>query len=164
MTIDRNQRELGKPTLVPGSRVAIVVSSYHRAITGKLLEGAVETLQQAGVKETDIFTAWVPGSWEIPLATQRLLDSERWDAVVCLGCVIRGETTHDQHINTTISSALGMLSLEHSKPVAFGVLTCNSLEQAQARCGGAVGNKGIESAEAILHMLSLLQQIDGQSS
>lgn len=161
MTIDKNQRELGKPKLVEGSRVGIVVSSYHRDITGKLLEGAISTLQEVGIGESDIFTAWVPGSWEIPLAAQRLLDAEQWDAVVCLGCVIRGETTHDQHINTTISNALGMLSLEHSKPVSFGVLTCNTLEQAQARAGGDVGNKGVESAEAVLHMLSLFEEIEG---
>jgi len=161
MTIDKNQRELGQPKLVQGSRIAIVVSSYHRNITGKLHEGAVDTLRGVGIEEDDIFTAWVPGSWEIPLAAQRLLDSDQWDAVICLGCVIRGETTHDQHINTTISNALGMLSLDYSKPVAFGVLTCNTLEQAEARCGGAVGNKGVEAAEAVLHMLTLFEEIDG---
>lgn len=149
-----------QPKLVEGSRVGIVVSSYHREITGKLQHGALETLQSVGIKEADIFTAWVPGSWEIPLAAQRLLETDRWDAIICLGCVIRGETTHDQHINTTISNALGMLSLDYSKPVAFGVLTCNTLEQAQARCGGSVGNKGVEAAEAVLHMLSLFEEID----
>lgn len=164
MTIDKNQRELGQPKLVPGSRVAIVVSSYHRDITGKLHDGAVETLGKVGVGADDIFTAWVPGSWEIPLAAQRLMETDKWDAVICLGCVIRGETTHDQHINTTISNALGMLSLDYSKPVAFGVLTCNTLEQAQARCGGAVGNKGVEAAEAVLHMLSLFEEIDSEDS
>ena len=160
MTIDKNQRELGQPKMVEGSRVAIVVSSYHRNITGKLLEGAIETLKSVGIEDDNVFAAWVPGSWEIPLAAQRLLESDNWDAVICLGCVIRGETTHDQHINTTISNALGMLSLDYSKPVAFGVLTCNTLEQAEARCGGAVGNKGVESAEAVLHMLALFEQID----
>ncbi len=159
MTIDKNQRELGKPVHVPGSRVGIVVSSYHKNITGKLLEGAVETLQEVGIAEDDVFTAWVPGSWEIPLAAQKLLDSEQWSAVICLGCVIRGETTHDHHINTTISKALGMLSLEFSKPVSFGVLTCNTPEQAEARSGGSVGNKGVEAAEAVLHMLALIEQI-----
>jgi 6,7-dimethyl-8-ribityllumazine synthase len=160
MTIDTNQRALGKPKLVSGSRVAIVVSSYHKDITGKLLDGAVETLTEIGIATEDIYSAWVPGSWEIPLAAQRLLETEKWDAVICLGCVIRGETTHDQHINTTISNALGMLSLDHSKPVAFGVLTCNTIEQAEARCGGAVGNKGVEAAEAVLHMLALFEEID----
>ena len=160
MTIDANQRELGQPKLVDGSRVAIVVSSYHRNITGKLLDGATETLNGVGISNDDMFTAWVPGSWEIPLAAQRLLETDKWDAVICLGCVIRGETTHDQHINTTISNALGMISLDHSKPVAFGVLTCNTLQQAEARCGGAVGNKGIEAAEAVLHMLALFEEIE----
>ena len=116
MPIDANQRELGQPKLVDGSRVAIVVSSYHRNITGKLLDGATETLNGVGISNDDIFTAWVPGSWEIPLAAQRLLETDKWDAVICLGCVIRGETTHDQHINTTISNALGMISLDYSKP------------------------------------------------
>lgn len=160
MTIDKNQRELGKPKLVTGSRVGIVVSSYHRDITGKLLEGTIETLHEVGIAESDIFTAWVPGSWEIPLAAQRMLETDRWDAIVCLGCVIRGETTHDQHINTTISNALGMLSLDHSRPISFGVLTCNTLEQAQARSGGAVGNKGVEAAEAVLHMLALFDEME----
>ena len=160
MTIDTNQRELGQPKLVDGSRVAIVVSSYHRNITGKLLDGATETLTGIGISNDDIFTAWVPGSWEIPLAAQRLLETDKWDAVICLGCVIRGETTHDQHINTTISNALGMISLDYSKPIAFGVLTCNTLQQAEARCGGAVGNKGIEAAEAVLHMLALMEEIE----
>ena len=160
MTIDKNQRELGKPKLVTGSRVGIVVSSYHRDITGKLLEGTIETLREVGIAESDVFTAWVPGSWEIPLAAQRMLETDRWDAIVCLGCVIRGETTHDQHINTTISNALGMLSLDHSRPISFGVLTCNTLEQAQARSGGAVGNKGVEAAEAVLHMLALFDEME----
>ncbi len=160
MTIDTNQRALGKPKLVSGSRVAIVVSSYHKDITGKLLDGATATLTEIGIATEDIYSAWVPGSWEIPLAAQRLLETEKWDAVICLGCVIRGETTHDQHINTTISNALGMLSLDYSKPVAFGVLTCNTIEQAEARCGGAVGNKGVEAAEAVLHMLALFEEID----
>ena len=160
MTIDTNQRALGKPKLVSGSRVAIVVSSYHKDITGKLLDGATATLTEIGIATEDIYSAWVPGSWEIPLAAQRLLETEKWDAVICLGCVIRGETTHDQHINTTISNALGVLSLDYSKPVAFGVLTCNTIEQAEARCGGAVGNKGVEAAEAVLHMLALFEEID----
>lgn len=160
MTIDSHKGELGQPKLVSGSRFAVVVSSYHINITGKLLSGAKEMLTSVGVPESDIFTAWVPGSWEIPTAAQKLLSTQRYDAVICLGCVIRGETTHDQHINTSISNSLSRLSLDFGKPVAFGVLTCNTLDQALARCGGEVGNKGTEAAEATLHMLSLFQAID----
>ncbi len=163
MTIDSHKGELGQPELVAGSRFAIVVSSYHINITGKLLQGATDSLTSVGVPDSDIFTAWVPGSWEIPSAAQKLLETKKFDAVICLGCVIRGETTHDQHINTTISNSLGRLSLDFGKPVAFGVLTCNTLEQALARCGGAVGNKGTEAAEATLHMLSLFESIKNQA-
>ena len=159
MKIDANQRELGTPQHVPGTRIAVVVSSYHRDITGKLMEGAVESLTSVGLSQEEIQVVWVPGSWEIPVVAQRLLKIGKVDGVVCLGCVIRGETTHDQHINTSISQALGQLAVEFSKPVAFGVLTCNTLEQAQARAGGDVGNKGIEAAEAVLHVLSLFQEL-----
>jgi len=159
MKIDANQRELGTPQHVPGTRIAVVVSSYHRDITGKLMEGAVESLTSVGLSQEEIQVVWVPGSWEIPVVAQRLLKIGQVDGVVCLGCVIRGETTHDQHINTSISQALGQLAVEFSKPVAFGVLTCNTLEQAQARAGGDVGNKGIEAAEAVLHVLSLFEEL-----
>jgi len=159
MKIDANQRELGTPQHVPGTRIAVVVSSYHRDITGKLMEGAVESLTSVGLSQEEIQVVWVPGSWEIPVVAQRLLKIGKVDGVVCLGCVIRGETTHDQHINTSISQALGQLAVEFSKPVAFGVLTCNTLEQAQARAGGDVGNKGIEAAEAVLHVLSLFEEL-----
>ena len=95
MTIDKNQRVLGQPELVQGSRVAIVVSSYHRDITGKLHDGAVETLGGVGIAVNDIFTAWVPGSWEIPLAAQRLLETDNWDAVVCL-CLLYTSDAADE--------------------------------------------------------------------
>ena len=136
-------------------RYAIVVSRYHENITGKLLEGARKTLVNAGVPESEINSVWVPGAWEIPLATQCELGKKEIVAVITLGCVIRGETTHDQHINNAVSSALMELSLKHNKPVAFGVLTVNSLEQAIHRSGGNVGNKGIEAATAALAMVML---------
>ena len=159
MKIDANQRELGAPDYLPGTRVGIVVSSYHRNITGKLLDGALETLSSVGLGENDVQVIWVPGSWELPVVAQRMLKGGKVDGVICLGCVIRGETTHDQHINHSISFALGQLAIEFSKPVAFGVLTCNSLEQAVARSGGDVGNKGIEAAEAVLHVLNAFEQL-----
>ena len=133
----------------------IVVSRYHLSITQKLLDGAVSTLTRNGVSEARINVLWVPGAWEIPLAAKTALRHQAPAAVICLGCVIRGETTHDQHINMTVSSELGRLGMENQVPIAFGILTCNTMDQAIQRAGGDVGNKGIEAAEAVIEMLRL---------
>ena len=114
-----------------------------------------------GVADDAIDVAWVPGAWEIPLLAQRFAESRKYAAVLCLGAVIRGETTHDVHINRQVSLSLGRISLETGIPVLFGVLTCNNLEQAIHRSGGNVGNKGIECAQAALEMASLLEQLGG---
>ena len=143
----------------PGGRFAIVVARYNESITGKLLSGAVETLLSHGVADDAIDVAWVPGAWEIPLLAQRFAESRKYVAVLCLGAVIRGETTHDVHINRQVSLSLGRISLDTGTPVLFGVLTCNSLEQAIHRSGGNVGNKGVECAQAALEMASLLEQL-----
>ena len=140
-------------------RFAIVVSRYNEHITGKLLAGAVETLQAAGVEDGAIDVAWVPGAWEIPLVAQRLAQSEEYVAVLCLGAVIKGETTHDEHINRQVSLSLGQIALATDVPVLFGVLTCNTVEQAIHRAGGNVGNKGAECATAALEMVRLLEQL-----
>jgi 6,7-dimethyl-8-ribityllumazine synthase len=140
-------------------RFAIVVSRYNQHITGKLLAGAVETLEAAEVSSASIDVAWVPGAWEIPLVAQEWARSGRYAAVLCLGAVIKGETTHDEHINRQVSQSLGQIALETGVPVAFGVLTCNSVEQAIHRAGGNVGNKGVECAEAALEMVRLLWQL-----
>jgi 6,7-dimethyl-8-ribityllumazine synthase len=142
-----------------GVRFAIVVSRYHESITRRLLDGALTTLQAGGVADEMIEVAWVPGAWEIPLAAQRLAASRRFAAVLCLGAVIRGETSHDQHINRQVSSSLGQIALATNIPVLFGVLTCNTLEQAIHRAGGNAGNKGVECAAAALQMVSLLHKL-----
>jgi 6,7-dimethyl-8-ribityllumazine synthase len=144
---------------VENARFAIVVSKYNNSITSKLLTGTVETLCAHRVADDAIDVVWVPGAWEIPLVADRLAKTNRYAAVICLGAVIRGETTHDQHINRHVSVSLGKTSLECGLPVLMGVLTCNSLEQAINRSGGAVGNKGIECAEAALEMVSLLRRL-----
>jgi 6,7-dimethyl-8-ribityllumazine synthase len=143
----------------PTDRFAIVVSRYNENITGKLLAGAVETLQKQGVPEEMIDIAWVPGAWGLPLIAQQFAITEKYAAVICLGAVIKGETTHDEHINRQVSQSLGNLGLEFNVPIAFGLLTCNSLEQAIHRSGGNVGNKGVECAEAALEMASLLRKL-----
>ncbi len=140
-------------------RFAIVVSRYNESITGKLLEGALQTLQQNGVAEGAIDVAWVSGAWEIPLVATRLADSRRYAGVICLGCVIRGETTHDQYINRAVSHELAALATRSGVPVLFGVLTCETLEQAIHRSGGNVGNKGCEAAETALRMADLMAKL-----
>lgn len=140
-----------------GGRFAVVVSRYNDSITRKLLDGALATLGSHRVDENEIDVAWVPGAWEIPVVAQRLARSGRYVAVVCLGAVIRGETTHDQYINQQVSHSLGQISLDANIPVLFGVLTCNTMEQAIHRSGGNVGNKGSECAEAALEMVHLFR-------
>ncbi len=139
------------------SKVAIVVSQYNETITRKLLLGALETLQEHGFEQSHVTTQWVPGAWEIPIVIQRLLKREDVVGGIALGAVIRGETTHDQHINRAVSQALMQLSLAMDKPVSFGVLTTNSIEQAIARAGGTVGNKGHEAALALVQVLKVLR-------
>ena len=148
----------GKSGKVSG-RFGIVVSRYNDHITAKLLSGAVETLKGGGVVDDAIDVAWVPGAWELPLVAQRMALSEQYAAVLCLGAVIRGETTHDEHINRQVSLSLGQIALEADVPVLFGVLTCNTVEQAIHRAGGNVGNKGQECAEAALEMVRLLEKL-----
>ncbi|GAA4425190.1 6,7-dimethyl-8-ribityllumazine synthase [Bremerella cremea] len=140
-------------------QVAIVVSTYNHSITDKLLTGSLQTLESRGISTDKIDVAKVPGAWEIPLAAAVMARTKKYAAVICLGCVIRGETTHDVHINTQVSQTLGNLAMECEIPVAFGVLTCNTVEQAISRSGGAVGNKGVEAAEAALEMMGLLRKL-----
>ena len=136
------------------------MSTYHQNITSKLLEGARTTLLAEGADDNQITILHVPGSWEIPLAAARLISQQKADAIICLGCVIRGETTHDQHINTNVSNQLGKLTCDSQIPIAFGLLTCNTLEQAVARSGGDVGNKGVECATAVIQMIRLFGEMD----
>jgi 6,7-dimethyl-8-ribityllumazine synthase len=145
---------------VPSGRFAIVVSRYNESITSALLSGALETLASSGVADDAIDVAWVPGAWEIPVVAQRFAKSRKYVAVLCLGAVIRGETTHDVHINRQVSLGLGRISLDTGTPVLFGVLTCNTLEQAIHRSGGNVGNKGAECAQAALEMANLLGKLE----
>jgi len=140
-------------------RFAIVVSRYNDSITGKLLDGAIETLRLHGVGDEAIDVSWVPGAFEIPLAADRMAATKDYVAVLCLGAVIRGETTHDQHINRAVSLAIMESSVRHGIPISFGVLSCNTLEQAIHRSGGNVGNKGVECARAALEMVRLLAKL-----
>ena len=140
-------------------RIGVVVSRWNDAVTSLLLEGTLSTLAEKGVPDEAVDIARVPGAWEIPLAAQRFARAQEYDAVICLGAVIRGETTHDQHINRAVTLAMSQIALETDKPVLLGLLTCQSLEQAMQRAGGSVGNKGSECAESALEMIGLLKNV-----
>jgi 6,7-dimethyl-8-ribityllumazine synthase len=142
----------------PSGRLAIVVSRYNESITSKLLDGAVATLTKHGVADDAIDVFWTPGAFEIPTVAEGLAGSGRYVAILCLGAVIRGETTHDQHINRAVSTTLAEIGVRHKLPVLFGILTCDTVEQAIHRAGGSMGNKGSECAEAALRMTDLLSR------
>lgn len=148
----------GQP-VAPQRSIAIVVARFNESITSRLLAGAVETLLAHGVRDEQIDVAWVPGAFEIPTVAARLAATEKYAAIVCLGAVVRGETTHDQHINRAVSSELAALGARSGLPVLFGVLTCDTLEQAIQRAGGNVGNKGSDCAMAALEMADLLRKL-----
>lgn len=143
----------------PVGRFAVVVARYNENITGKLLTGALEALTSHGVATEAIDVAWVPGAFEVPLIADRLAGSRKYAAVICLGAVIRGETTHDQHINRAVSLSLMESGVRSGVPVLFGILTCDNLEQAIHRAGGRQGNKGAECAEAALQLVNLLAKL-----
>ncbi|TWT89627.1 6,7-dimethyl-8-ribityllumazine synthase [Pseudobythopirellula maris] len=141
------------------ARYAIVVSEWNKGVTAKLLDGAIETLTAAGVADESIDVVWVPGAWEIPVVAQKLADTCRYGAILTLGAVIKGETAHDHWINHGVTDSLMRIATEHCLPVMFGVLMCDSLEQALNRAGGSVGNKGSECAEAALKMVATLKAL-----
>lgn len=140
-------------------KIGLVVSEYNEAITFALRDGALKTLKQYGVKEKNIFVELVPGAYELPLAAKWLYEKKKADAVLALGCVIKGDTDHDIYINSAVSHALMNLSLQTKAPFLFGVITPNNLQQAKDRAGGKHGNKGVECAVAALKMLELKREI-----
>jgi len=144
--------------------IAVVVSRWNELITGKLLEGALETFRRHGGSEENISVAWVPGSFELPLVADRLAKSGRFQAVCCLGAVIQGSTMHHDYINHQVAAGIMRSSQESGVPVLFGVLTCETMEQAMDRAGGKVGNKGSEATLAAIEMVNLLQSIDQEQA
>jgi 6,7-dimethyl-8-ribityllumazine synthase len=142
-----------------GSRVAIVVARFNENVTEKLLEGALETLRDHGLGDGQIRVFRVPGAFEIPLAASRLAAANEFDAILCLGAVVQGETLHHEYINAEVARGIMELGLEWDLPILFGVLTCRTMEQALERAGGKAGNKGTETALAALEMITLLQSL-----
>lgn len=147
-----------------GLKIGIVVSEWNEEITATLLEGAKETLIKHDVKEKNIHIITVPGSYELPLGAKMLLTKHTLDTVICLGCVIKGETDHDKYINGAVASGIMNLGLMSAKPIIFGVLTPNDHQQALDRAGGKYGNKGIEAATTALRMVQLSDKIKNTDS
>ncbi len=144
---------------ISNSRVALLVARFNGFVVESLLEGAIDTLKRHGAKDRDLTIIRVPGAYEMPIAAQRLAASKKYDAIVALGAVIRGGTPHFEYVAGECTRGLSTVSLQHDIPIAFGVLTVDSIEQAIERAGTKAGNKGGEAAMSIIEMINLLRDI-----
>ncbi len=140
-------------------KIGIVTARFNEFITSKLLGGAIDGLKRHDVKEDQIDVAWVPGAFEIPLIAQAMVKSKKYDAVICLGAVIRGATSHYDYVCNEVSKGIAQVSLQSEIPVMFGVLTTDNIEQAIERAGSKAGNKGFECATGAIEMINLLREI-----
>jgi 6,7-dimethyl-8-ribityllumazine synthase len=143
-----------------GLRFGIIVSRWNEFITARLLDGAVDALVRHGVAEADVDIAWVPGSFEIPLTAKRMAGTGRYDAIICLGAVIRGATPHFDYIAGEAAKGVAQTGMDTNLPVLFGVITTDTIEQAIERAGTKAGNKGFEAATAAIEMANLLRDLD----
>jgi 6,7-dimethyl-8-ribityllumazine synthase len=143
-----------------GQKIAIVVSRFNSFICERLVEGAVDAIVRHGGKDEAITIARVPGAFEIPLVAQKMANSGRYDAVICLGAVIRGATPHFDYVSNEVTKGVASVSLASGVPIAFGVLTTDTIEQAVERAGTKAGNKGFEAAVTAIEMVNLLKSID----
>ena len=150
----------GKSKANPNDKLAIIVSKFNEFITEKLLEGCLQTLIQNGANEKNIDAVKVPGAFGIPTAAKNLIESKKYSAIICLGCVIRGETPHFDYICTTVSNEISHMGATFNIPIIFGVLTCENVDQAIERSSGKIGNRGTEAALAAMEMSSLLKQLN----
>ena len=142
-------------------KMGIVAARFNEFITNKLLGGAMDGLLRHGVQEEDIQVAWVPGAFEIPLIASKMAKSGKYDAVICLGAVIRGSTTHYDYVCSEVSKGIATVSLHSDIPVMFGVLTTENIEQAIERAGTKAGNKGYDCALGAVEMVNLIREIEG---
>ena len=147
-----------------GYKFSIIVSRFNEAISGKLLEGAIDCLTRHEVSEKDIEVVWVPGAFEIPVVAQAAALKPNIDAVICLGAVIRGSTPHFDYVSAEVSKGIAHVALATSKPVIFGVLTTDSIEQAIERAGTKAGNKGFSAASSALEMVNLMAEMKNGST
>ena len=142
-----------------GSRFAVVISRFNSLISDRLLSGALDALERHGAAPDDISIVWVPGSFEIPAIAKKLALSQKYDAVICLGALLRGETPHFDYLSSAVTKELGQIGLEAGVPVINGVLTCNTMEQAVDRAGLKTGNKGFDASVAAIEMIQLMKQL-----
>ncbi len=143
-----------------GTRIGIVVSRFNEFISSKLLEGALDCLRRHDIKDEDIEIAWVPGAFEIPLITSKMANSKKYDAIICLGSVIRGTTSHYDYVCSEVSKGIASVSLQSDLPVIFGVLTTDNIEQAVERAGTKAGNKGFDSALTAIEMVNVCKELE----
>ncbi len=149
----------GKVVAPEGMKVGIVASRFNEIIVNKLLGGAVDGLVRHGVEEDNITAAWVPGAFEIPLVAQKMAESGKYDAVICVGAVIRGDTTHYDYVCSEVSKGVAHVGLVTGVPTLFGVITTENIEQAIARAGSKAGNKGYDCALSAIEMVNLIEKI-----
>jgi 6,7-dimethyl-8-ribityllumazine synthase len=146
-----------------GLKFAVVVSRFNELITTRLLDGAKDALLRHGVNAGDMDTAWTPGCFEIPLVAKRLAQSEKYDAIICLGAVIRGGTPHFEYVAAEVSKGIARVNLETGTPVAYGIITADGLEQAIERAGTKAGNRGFSAAVDAIEMANLLRNLPSQA-
>jgi len=142
-----------------GMKIGIIVSRFNNFISEKLLDGALDGLRSHGAEENEISIVRVPGAFEIPLLAQRMAESGKFDALICLGAVIRGDTPHFEYISEAVTRGIGKVIWQHEIPIAFGILTTNTVEQAMERSGSKDANKGYEAALVAIEMVSVIRQI-----
>ncbi|SDB21434.1 6,7-dimethyl-8-ribityllumazine synthase [Pseudobutyrivibrio sp. YE44] len=140
-------------------KVGIVVARFNEFITSKLLGGAIDALKRENVKDEDIEVAWVPGAFEIPLIAKKMAESKKYDAVICLGAVIRGATSHYDYVCAEVSKGVAQVSMNAGIPVMFGILTTDTIEQAVERAGTKAGNKGFECGQGAIEMVNLIREM-----
>lgn len=143
-----------------GIKIGIVAARFNEFITSKLVDGAIDGLVRHDVKEKDIEVAWVPGAFEIPLIAAKMAKSEKYDAIICLGAVIRGSTSHYDYVCNEASKGISAVSLKYDLPVMFGVITTENIEQAIERAGTKAGNKGYDCALGAIEMVNLIKEIE----
>jgi 6,7-dimethyl-8-ribityllumazine synthase len=146
---------------VRDQRFSIVVSRFNEFISSRLLAGAVDALERHGARTSNITVIWVPGAWELPLTARKVVAGGACDAVICLGCVIRGETPHFDYVAAESAKGIAQVGMSSDKPVVFGVLTADTLEQAINRAGAKAGNKGVDAAMSAIEMVNLFARLDG---
>lgn len=159
ISMSTHPRIIESGATVAGIRIAIVAARFNAVVVDKLVSGALETLHAQGLRDETLALVYVPGAFEIPLAVKKLAASGQYDAVIALGAVIRGETPHFDFVAGECAHGISQVTLDSGVPVAFGVLTCDTLEQALARAGGSAGNKGADAALAALQMADLLRKL-----